>query len=100
MCGSRGPLRAKPVSHGCPGAARVFHGSLGAEHSLTVGMSPPEQMLGSDARFQGLRRAYSWRGQSAMSRFIPGWSGSAKSFLEVDGEGREINPQTAVVPSS
>lgn len=78
----------------------MFHGSLGAEHSLTVAGSLPEQMLGWDAEFQGLGRACSWGGQSATSRFIPGWSGSVKSFLEVDGEGRGINQQTAVVPSS
>ena len=48
-------------------AKHVSHGSLGAKHILTAVGSSPKQMLGLDDGFKGLRKAYFWRGQSAIS---------------------------------
>ena len=54
----------------CPwelGDGHVSHGSLRVKHSLAAAGSFPKQTLGLDAGFKGLRRAYFWRGQSAVS---------------------------------
>lgn len=54
----------------CPWELRdrhVSHGSLRGKDSPAAAGSFPKQMLGADAGFKGLGRAYFWRGQSAIS---------------------------------
>lgn len=63
----RGPVTGLPLCPWESGNGHVSRGSLRAKHSLTAARSSPKQMLGSDAGFKGLRRAYFWRGQSAIS---------------------------------